>query len=205
MITRKCLSTTNITTAISTFINDMQATGLFTITDNRTDGAGNVKFNYTADEYINLEVTGSDYLSISIGGAGSAGTSVISAFNNYYLRYTIVKSGSSFGLAFNGSIDDADADRYTNAIELLLTTVNNNIVAITADNIMSNSQVHTLSPCPSYVDSTLNWVQLVPFGSPELGGASNEVYMIRFSPVDKSVITVSGQEYILGEDFAIKL
>lgn len=208
MIIRKCVSTTNFNTFLSTLTDDLEATGVFGNTSTTEDSDYKYfKFYYTADEYVELvKPTGSDSISVYVRSSTDGITTGMSNISGYYISYTIITTAAgSFAMAMESTTTNAEADRYTNDLQLYITSINGTKVAIAEDYMMYNSVGYPADLIQTYSGSAMDWVQLVPFGSPELGGVSNEVYMIRYTPATCTEITVGTQAYLFGEKLAIVL
>lgn len=206
MITRGwgALYGTDIIGTISAFNAAMQTAG-FTVTDTRDEyGIGDVKYYFTTDEYILLSISSSRYLSMRIQGTNNSGFDAINGVNTNYLRYTIVKTGNSVAIAFNGTYSTDEGAHATNKIEIAITQVGNKKVSLNSNYLMIDSIVYSQTYNDVEIESTYNWVQLVPFASPVVGSASAEVFLIRFSPLSMIEATINNQKYIIGEYFAIK-
>lgn len=209
MIIRKCISTASITDVISALQTDLYSTGLFSqpVTTQDEDNVY-IKLYYTEAEYIQITKP-NEYSRFSVSihsSSDSFTTDITSIGSDYYVSYTVVStSNGSLALAVNNKTSNAEADRYTNDLQLFITNIGGVKAAFTDDSIMYNSVKYTNSIVTTLTSSTLDWVQLVPFGSPELGGVSSEVFMIRYTPATQTEITVNTQPYLFGDNFAIKL
>ena len=209
MIIRKCLSTTNFNDFVSVLEADLYRTGIFSTIESPVDEHNiHIKLYYTTDEYVELLIPiNSDMISVRIGGASDSGFSTdMSDISGNYISYTIVATAAgSFAMAMKSITTNTEEERYTNDLQLYITSVSGVKVAITEYYAMYNSSVYYPDLIFTSSGSAMNWVQLVPFGSPELGGVSNEVYMIRYTPATCTEITVGTQAYLFGEKLAIVL
>lgn len=193
---------------ISALQTDLYSTGLFSQPETTQDENNlYIKFYYTESEYIQITKP-LDYsrLSLSIHSSSDGfNTDITDIGGSYYVSYTIVAANGSFALAVNNRTSNAEADRYTNDLQLFITEIGGVKTAFTDTSIMYNSVAYSNSIITTLSGNTLDWVQLVPFGSPELGGVSSEVYMIRYTPATQTEISVNNQPYLFGDNFAIKL
>lgn len=209
MIIRKCISTASITDVISALQTDLYSTGVFSqpVT---TQDENNVyiKLYYTEAEYLQItKPNGYSRFSVSVhSSTDTIVTDWTTIGSDYYVSYTIAATaGGSLGLAMENTTFNTETDRYTNDLKLFITNIGGVKAAFTDDSIMYNSVKYTNSIVTTLTSSTLDWVQLVPFGSPALGGVSSEVFMIRYTPATQTEITVNTQPYLFGDNFAIKL
>lgn len=208
MIIKKCLSTSDFSTAVTALADDLTATGFFSIpTTTQDEEYLHIKFPYNENSWLEIvKPVSQSKISVKIGSTGDEmSTDMYDIGSSYYISYTIVATASAFALAVCNNTSNSEQDRYTNDLSLFITQIGGEKIALTDTYALANGVLYPSNLISPYTGSALNWVQLVPFGSPELGGVSNDVFMIRYTPQVCSEITVGTQQYIFGENLAIKV